>query len=455
LGIILKVMPQVAMKAPAGDKINIFGKSFYNQMNNSGSNSPLTALNILGGVLGSSAVSGSGMHSGVTAAQLNTPQGAAGINSLLNNQAAESAGNPGVPKAYINYLFFDEQLRCVGGGYSKVGNSGVVKPHFAELQGIAVSKNGFVYIYCSNESPVNVFFDNLQVVHDRGALLEETHYYPFGLTMSGISSKSAGKLENNKKYNGKELQSKEFSDGGGLETYDYGARHYDPQVGRWFTIDPKAEQMRRWSPYNYCFNNPLRFIDPDGKAPGDTVLKHKPIPRGLQESLPGFDGSKRLRHKNGAREAWDLGKGWHAEWDSQHGEVEVYNKRGKHQGAYNPNSGEKLKDAKAGRNPTYKSVAMDKLKASAPDLELKVLTPEEVMGTSTATPTNTVTTQKDPWYKGINGGAPGWVGGGVPYQGNTMDAVKTGVNIVGWVLVVLTAGEAAPILRPILVPVSL
>jgi RHS repeat-associated protein len=84
--------------------------------------------------------------------------------------------------------------------------------------------------------------------------------------MAGINDKAIKNqyAENKYRYNGKELQNKEFTDGTGLEEYDFGLRFQDPQLGVWHNADPLAERSLGSSPYRYALDNPIMFIDPNG-----------------------------------------------------------------------------------------------------------------------------------------------------------------------------------------------
>ena len=98
--------------------------------------------------------------------------------------------------------------------------------------------------------------NNRVVINQSGTVEETNHYYPFG----GVFA-SAGNVQPYK-YNGKEYDGKK-----GLNWYDYGARMYDAALGRFMTVDPLAEKYYPMSPYGYCLNNPIKFIDADGRLP--------------------------------------------------------------------------------------------------------------------------------------------------------------------------------------------
>ncbi|MBP1165652.1 RHS repeat-associated protein [Chryseobacterium sp. PvR013] len=124
------------------------------------------------------------------------------------------------------------------------------------------TENRYIYQYRDHLGNARVSFAK----NSEGALeiTDTNNYYPFGLNhIEGMLSTSNFGGYYSYKYNGKELQE--------TGMYDYGARFYMPDIGRWGVVDPLAEKMTRHSPYNYAFNNPIRFIDPDGRDPIDYV----------------------------------------------------------------------------------------------------------------------------------------------------------------------------------------
>lgn len=261
------------LKVMAGDKFRVRASSWY-KLNGAVPNS--SGNDIIGAVTNSlnslvaTYVEG---HGGPSWYQV-WSQGSTFYYSITDFFNAHNTFDTTKPKAFVNWVLLDEHFKFVstGSGFDQVGASNEFKIH--TTSDLEVTKNGYLFIYVSNEtSNVNVYFDNLQVTHIRGPLLEESHYYPFGLTMKGISAEAAnfGEPRNKLKFNGgTEYSNNEFWDGEiNMSIYETPFRGYDPQIGRFNQIDQLAEGTSNWSPYNFAQNNPISYNDPFGL---DTVL---------------------------------------------------------------------------------------------------------------------------------------------------------------------------------------
>lgn len=251
----VKIGTGIVLKVMSGDQFNIRVSSWWNSNNSPGT--PVSPLSDLLSALNSGVSAASNGHFSVGDLSSNNTL-SPGATSFLNSH---SGYNTSKPKAFVNWILFDEQFNYVSAssGFQQVGADTIFTVHTPST--VSISKSGYFYVYVSNETPnIDVFFDNLQVTHIRGPLLQVEGYYPFGLEMQGISSNALnfGGLSNAYKFNG----SDEWEES--INLYSTFFRGYDQQLGRFNGVDILSEQSVGLSQYQFGGNNPIAFNDPTG-----------------------------------------------------------------------------------------------------------------------------------------------------------------------------------------------
>ncbi|MEL7003942.1 MAG: polymorphic toxin type 47 domain-containing protein, partial [Bacteroidota bacterium] len=161
-----------------------------------------------------------------------------------------SVGDETTPRAYLNYLLFDENLVLVDAGYQRVSALAIedgsdIFHEKLELE-VVPDQKGTMYVYLSNESVkmTEVFFDDFRIEHATSSIIGNEVAYRYG-------------------FNGKE-RDKSF----GLTNYDYGFRIYNPAIGKFLSVDPLTAKYPWYTPYQFAGNMPIRYVDIDGLEAG-------------------------------------------------------------------------------------------------------------------------------------------------------------------------------------------
>lgn len=252
--------PGKMIKVMAGDRVQLGAESYFRSGSNPETPVPMQTLveNLIMAICNTAPVGadGNGPFSG---AMFDATNISMTLNQIQNNNEDTTR-----PRAFLNFLLFDQNFNVVheASGAIQVEQGSAWEPMDVSRFDIPVS--GYLYVFTSNQSNVTVHTDNLYLMHWKGSLLEELHYYPFGLTFD-VNHQSSSVARINNKFNSQSFEQNEFRDANdnpfGLNWYDFMARSYDPQIGRWMQPDP---MMQHASPYLAMSNNPTAYVDPTG-----------------------------------------------------------------------------------------------------------------------------------------------------------------------------------------------
>ncbi len=250
----------ILLKVMAGDQVNLQAFNYYEGYD-SAQDTPLSPGAVLQSIVTTLTGGAGGLEDGEShdpgiVPKMFTVGNYAGFDNIVQGITDSSR-----PRAYLNYVLFDNRMKLVaeGSGSFQVngdGQWGVIGTNGTPL---VMPENGYIGIYTVNGTKGDVWFDQIEVKVKRGQLKEENHYYPFGLPMGHMGSAAAGMTENRRKY-----QSNEYIKDAGLNWMDFNFRQYDPQIGRFNSVDPLAGSTDMVSPYAAMGNAPEGKIDPEG-----------------------------------------------------------------------------------------------------------------------------------------------------------------------------------------------
>ncbi len=246
--------PAKALYVQKGDRVSIDVKSHFQTF--SGTNSPRDVDDILDQLANFFIINGNIAPPGLeTSFAASTFTSNSIVESFLDDYITGQSSTTVI--AFLGYLTIDKDFNLIetSSGIIPVTTANTVEN--LAIEDILIPEDGFIYIFVQNESPLDVYFDNLHITHKKSNVLEINEYYPYGLKNLSMSQASLSFDP----VNSLSYQSKEQQDFLGLNTLDFGLRQYDATIGRWNVQDP---YMQFFNAYIGMGNNPVSQIDPDG-----------------------------------------------------------------------------------------------------------------------------------------------------------------------------------------------
>jgi len=259
-----RVGPSIILKVMAGDTVSISTYGWYTGSVQPPATGVGPIVNDLLPLLTNGILANGGSKGGSVPSATYSPLITAALDSFLQyNQPYNNTR----PKAYLNWVVVDEEFKKV----SSPNHAGAVQVPLitGSMQAQAmigpanmvVRRNGYLYVYLSNESNQNVDFDNLVISQKRGPLVEQKDYYAFGLEIPGLSTQAfkPAYYPNRKKF-----QHQEYNDDLGTDVYEFKYRMDDPQIGRFWQIDPLSDRFVYNSTYAFSENKVTSHVEMEG-----------------------------------------------------------------------------------------------------------------------------------------------------------------------------------------------